>query len=609
MTASTPESAIAVAVRQGDQLAGDQLLIIPLSQIRRNPNIDPRKGRNPQDFADLCASIDSQGVIQPILVRPIEGAEVPYEVVAGNSRFDGSVEVGKDSIPALVRVMSDAEARVAAAIENIQRANLTPIEEAWHCVRLLADSGNDHSEVCRKLGWSRKLLDSRVLLSKCCDEVATALVNGQIKLGHAELLAPLVPDEQRSICKAIIDRELTVAAARDRLMQLTPLISTARFDTSECAGCEHNSQRYSDLFSASVGEAKCQYRACWNKKTEELIQVKLIEAEADYGLVHTDLTLPADGFVLLAANGPAGVGTAQMNACMSCPRYGAVVSTSQGREGDVAGGYCFDKNCHADHVKAYQLVVAEANGETVAEEESAGAVGTDAAKKPAPVAGKKGPDSSAKGKAKPQEIKRSIKKVAFGMYGRMAQQAIQSSRQLTLAISIVSLYLDVRSDVPAEALKAATKDIDFPAGLSNFSRANFEVQLSALPVEALEQLLCDIAATSVLRRDGSDSFAKSISGAQSLAFIQAAQMNATDFFQMTEEYLKALTKPAIIQDCKVSGFAAKFDEAKGDKAFSKLTAGKVDDLIKAILEFTDFSWSGYLPEALKVSAHTDSATA
>lgn len=65
MTASTPESAIAVAVRQGDQLAGDQLLIIPLSQIRRNPNIDPRKGRNPQDFADLCASIDSQGVIQP----------------------------------------------------------------------------------------------------------------------------------------------------------------------------------------------------------------------------------------------------------------------------------------------------------------------------------------------------------------------------------------------------------------------------------------------------------------------------------------------------------------------------------------------------------------
>lgn len=113
----------------------------------------------------------------------------------------------------------------------------------------------------------------------------------------------------------------------------------------------------------------------------------------------------------------------------------------------------------------------------------------------------------------------------------------------------------------------------------------------------------------MLRRDGSDSFAKSISGAQSLAFIQAAQMNATDFFQMTEEYLKALTKPAIIQDCKASGFAAKFDEAKGDKAFSKLTAGKVDDLIKAILEFSDFSWSGYLPEALKVSAHTDSATA
>lgn len=609
MTASTPETAIAAAVRQDTQQVGDQLLTIPLNQIRRNPNIDPRKGRNAQDFKDLCASIASQGVLQPILVRPIEGAEVPYEVVAGNSRFDGSVEVGKESIPALVRVMTDAEARTAAAIENIQRSDLTPIEEAWHCVRLLADSGNDHSEVCRKLGWSRKLLDSRVLLSKCCDEVATALVSGQIKLGHAELLAPLVPDEQRSICKAIIDRELTVVATRDRMMQLTPLISTARFDTSACAGCEHNSQRYADLFSASVGEAKCQYRACWNKKTEELIEVKRLEAEADYGLVHTDLTLPADGYILIAATGPSGVGTAQMNACMSCPRYGAVVSTSQGREGEVAGGYCFDKNCHADHVKAYQLVVAEANGETVADEEATSAEGAAASTVPAAGIAKKGPANTPKGKAKPQEIKRSIKKVAFGMYGRMAQQAIQSSRQLTLAISIVSLYLDVRSDVPDEALKAALKDVKFPVGLSNFSRANFEVQLAAMPVETLEQLLCDIAATSVLRRDSSDSFAKSISGAQSLAFVQASEMNPTDFFQMTEEYLKALTKPGIIQDCKASGFDKKFDEIKGDKAFSKLAAGKVDDLNKAILDFTEFSWSGYLPEALKVSAHTDSATA
>ena len=605
MTASTPDTVIDAP----EQQAGDKLLVIPLSQIRRNPNIDPRKGRNPQSYAELRASIRAQGVLQPILVRPIDGSEVPFEVVAGNSRFDGSVDEGKESIPALVRVMTDAEARVAAAIENIQRANLTPIEEAWHCVRLLADSGNDHSEVCRMLGWSRKLLDSRVLLSKCCDEVATALVNGQIKLGHAELLAPLVPDEQRSICKAIIERELTVAAARDRLMQLTPLISTARFDTSECAGCEHNSQRYADLFSASVGEAKCQYRACWNKKTEELIQVKLIEAQADYGLVHTDLTLPADGFVQLAANGTAGVGTAQMNACLSCPRYGAVVSTSQGREGDVAGGYCFDKNCHAEHVKAYQLVVAEANGEPVVDEAEAGTEVDDGAKQPVNGAAKKGPSAAPKGKAKPQEIKRSIKKVAFGMYGRMAQQAVQSSRQLTLAISIVSLYLDVRTDVPDEALKAAIKDISFPVGLSNFSRASFEVKLSSLPVEVLEQLLCDIAATSVLRRDSSDSFAKSISGAQSLAFVQATQMNPTDFFQMTEEYLKALTKPGIIHDCKASGFDVKFDGIKGDKAFSKLSAGKVDDLIKAILEFTDFSWSGYLPEALKVSAHTDSATA
>lgn len=582
-----------------------ELVRLPLGKIRRNPNIDPRKGRNTAAFAAIRVSIREQGVLQAIVVRPIEGADVPYEVVAGNTRFSASEEEGLFDIPAMIRQMTDAEARSAAAIENLQRADLTPIEEAWHCVRLLEDSGNDHDEVCRILGWSRPKLDGRVLLSKCCDEVAAALVEKQIKIGHAELLAPMVEDEQRVICKAIIKRQMTVQATRERLAQLTPLISSARFDTTACTGCAHNSQGYADLFSASVGDAKCQNSKCWQEKTQQLIDVRMVEAQEEYGLVHTDLTLPTDGYARLTATGGSGVGSAQLNACAACPRYGAVVTTTKGREGEVMGGYCFDKVCHSEKTSAYQEIVAAANGNSQPQEAPAAIdIGTEQS----PASNPKPASSKVKATAKPQDIKRSIKKVAFSMYAKMGQQAIQSSRSLVLAVSIVSLYLDLRSDVPSEEWTRLEPVIKFPTGLSSYNRAEFEVELARRPVGDLDDILNHLAALTVLRRDSNDAFAKSLSGAQSLAFIEMAGMDATEHFSMNEEYLKALTKSGIVADCKASGFDVKYDEVKGDKEFAKLAAGKVDDLIKAILAFTDFTWKGYLPETMKPCAHDGSGT-
>jgi len=417
----------------------------------------------------------------------------------------------------------------------------------------------------------------------------------------------MVEDEQRAICKAIIERQMTVQATRDRLAQLTPLISSARFDTAACTGCAHNSQGYADLFSASVGDAKCQNSTCWQEKTQQLIDVRMVEAQAEYGLVHTDLTLPTDGYVCLTASGASGVGSAQLNACASCPRYGAVVTTTKGREGELMGGYCFDKVCHSEKVAAYQELIAVANGESLTQDSSAPVVENSAAK--ASPTASKAASAKAKAQAKPQEIRRSIKKVAFSMYARMGQQAIQSSRSLVLAVSIVSLYLDLRSDVPTEALDSLKTLVDFPSGLSTYNRAEFEVELAKRPVSDLDNILDKLAALTVLRRDSSDSFAKSLGGAQSLAFIELAGMDATEHFSMNEEYLKALTKSGIVADCKASGFDAKYDEVKGDKEFAKLAGGKVDDLIKAVLGFTDFTWNGYLPEAMKPSVHSGSGTA
>lgn len=571
---------------------------VPLNQIRRNPLIDPRRGRNKAQYESMRASIQDNGVLQAILLRPIEGADVPYEVVFGNTRFDASCEVGLVDIPADIRPMSDAEARRAAAIENLQRADLTPIEEAFHAVVMLADHNNDHAEVCRVLGWSRTKLDSRVLLSKCCDEVADALLQGDLKLGHAELLAPMTHDDQRTICAKIIERSLSVIQTRDRLMEMNAAISTAPFDTTDCAGCQHNSGLYADLFSASIGEAKCQNRTCWDSKVSQLIAARLVEAEKEFGVVHTDMTLPDGGYVLLQETGADGVGPEQFAACTGCATYGAVVSTKPGYEGRIIGGHCFNKACNAQHKEAYRALIASTN--------EAPSTGTSELRhtdpqRPAPT---NASGEVTAGKAKPQEVKKAIRKEAFGLFSRMACQAINDNPAYSLAISIVSLYLDMRNELPQELLERLQKTTGIPSSIHGHARAAVEVKLSNRPLDELGKILSQLAACTVFRKDSSELFQQSLPGAQSLAFIQAAGMDPAMHFKVTEGYLNALTKAGIIADCKASGFEAKYDESKGSKEFARLALSKTDDLIKAILEFTEFNWEGYLPDSMKISTHT-----
>lgn len=582
---------------------------VPVSQIRRNPNIDPRKSRNKAEYEAIRESIRKDGVIQSILIRPISGADVPFEVVAGNTRFDGSVDVGHFDIPVIIREMTDAQARTFAAIENMKRSNLTPIEEAQHCVVLLADSANDHAEVCRALGWNRQLLDSRILLSKCCAFVSEALTQGQIKIGHAELLAPMSDEDQENICQRIIERNMSVVDTKKRLLEVTTDISTAPFDTTECEKCPSNSALYNDMFSTSLGGAKCQKIACWSAKTEAHIQTRIVEAKAEYGVVHTDATLPKNGYILLEETGKNGVGKAQINACLSCKNYGAVVSTKPGQEGNTLGSHCFDRNCNTERKSEYQALIASTSGaSTVTHQSGAESAGKPSAGGASGAGTTPGTKAASKPVAKAPEMKRAIRREAFDMYARMGAMAIQSNKAYALAISIVSLYLDMRSDLPSELDDRMKKAIGIPSGLASYSRADFEAVLAQQPVEKLEGFLVQLAACSVFRKDSADQFQKSTAGAQSLNVIKATGMNPVDYFKMSESYLKALTKAGVIADCKASGFDVKYDEIKGEKEFAKLAAGKADDLMKAILGFTEFSWAGYLPDSMKIECHDGSGT-
>ncbi|CAM5400896.1 PRTRC system ParB family protein OS=Stutzerimonas stutzeri OX=316 GN=G7024_19845 PE=4 SV=1 [Stutzerimonas stutzeri] len=107
--------------------------------------------------------------------------------------------------------MSDAEARIAAVVENVQRADMTPIEEARAAATLLVQTGNDYDEVMSLLGWSRTKLNARVLLTHASESVEKALLEGSIKLGHAELLCPLGQADQDMVLGKIIETGMGVS--------------------------------------------------------------------------------------------------------------------------------------------------------------------------------------------------------------------------------------------------------------------------------------------------------------------------------------------------------------------------------------------------------------
>ena len=164
------------------------------------------------------------------------------------------------------------------------------------------------------------------------------------------------------------------------------------------------------------------------------------------------------------------------------------------------------------------------------------------------------------------------------------------------------MYFEVRGELPAPLRKRMEAGLGIETSIQQTGRALIEVQLARRTEEELLKALSSMAASTVYRSDNAEQFDKSVSGSQSLAFIAHAGANPVDSFLMNEAYLKAQVKAGIVEDCKRSGFMTKFNEVNGEKAFDKLLGSKSDDLIKAILAFTEFSWLGYLPTALELSA-------
>jgi ParB family chromosome partitioning protein len=189
---------------------------IPISRIRPNPR-QPRQRIGQAELETLAASIVAHGVLQPILViETIDG----YQLVAGERRLRASQLAGLERIPAIIRQLADRDQLELALVENLQREDLGPLEEANAFRSLVDDFGMSQEEIAGRVGRARSTVANTLRLLDLDDGVQAALVDGSITEGHARALGGLTTDQQVRVVGTVVDQQLSVRQTEELVRRL-----------------------------------------------------------------------------------------------------------------------------------------------------------------------------------------------------------------------------------------------------------------------------------------------------------------------------------------------------------------------------------------------------
>ena len=188
---------------------GETVQKVPLDQLVPSP-FQPRKVFHPEQLTELVESIREKGIIQPLIVRPVGGK---FELIAGERRWRASQQVGLSHVPVIIRPVGDREVLELALIENLQRADLNPIEEAEGYSLLIEQFRLTQEQVARRVGKSRANVANALRLLGLADEVRGWVSQGRLSVGHAKVILGLAaPSEQALVAQRVIKDGLTVRA-------------------------------------------------------------------------------------------------------------------------------------------------------------------------------------------------------------------------------------------------------------------------------------------------------------------------------------------------------------------------------------------------------------
>jgi ParB family chromosome partitioning protein len=227
---------------------GDTLRMLGVDQIRRGA-YQPRRQFDQELLQELAASLKAQGMIQPILVRPFAGA---YEIIAGERRWRAAQLAGIGEVPAIVRELDDQSVAAVSLIENIQRKDLNPLEEAQALQRLCEEFAMTHQAVADSVGRSRAAVTNLMRLLELHDEVKKLIDRGEVDMGHARALLGAPAADQLAIAQRIVKQGLTVRAVEKLVRELKNGKATTTAKSVSDPDIDVLTRRLGDMLGAPV---------------------------------------------------------------------------------------------------------------------------------------------------------------------------------------------------------------------------------------------------------------------------------------------------------------------------------------------------------------------
>ncbi|MBK8287383.1 MAG: ParB/RepB/Spo0J family partition protein [Cellvibrionales bacterium] len=248
--------AAAPVVTVQDKIPKDgQLVKLPIEWLQRG-KYQPRRDMDADALEELANSIKAQGVMQPIVVRPVvndSNSLIRYEIIAGERRWRATQLAGHDTIPAVVRDVGDDAAIAMALIENIQRENLNPMEEAVALQRLKEQYELTHQEVADAVGKSRVTVTNLLRLMSLTDEVRRMLERGDLEMGHARALLGLTDNAQREAANNVVNKGLSVRQTEALVRNLHQQSEQAKDGKTTEIKLDPDIRRLQDDLSEKIG--------------------------------------------------------------------------------------------------------------------------------------------------------------------------------------------------------------------------------------------------------------------------------------------------------------------------------------------------------------------
>lgn len=552
---------------------------VRLGRIESSKN--PRKYFDEKKMLELENSVAEHGVIQPVLLRIPEEDGGSYQLIAGGRRYRAALKVLGEmyQIPALCKRMTDAEATRLALIENIQRDDMSPTEEAEAAAEVLGQCDADRAEAARVLGWPLQKLEKRLALMNCSASVRDALTERKILLGHAELLATAPKEKQDVVLKKLLEAPalIPVPQFKASLEQASKELASAIFLKDDCAGCKHSSANQQEMFAEAITSGRCTNGSCYDKKTQEHLEGLKSQLTEDFPVVRIINVGENNTLTVLKSEGVDGVGVEQAALCKACAKYGAAVSNIPGKLGTVYRNVCFDVACNTQKVAANIKATKAASTpkestQTVAKKQAGASTSTATASAAQP----------AKKQASVQDSQRVIDyRIKVWRTAIKKQLLVDANNNLSMLISV--LMTVGGSNVSSTKLAAAFQKLA-GAEVSHGDVKGAAMAMASASDEVRQKMLSGVVV----------SIMDSIESRHLAGIMAFLQVDLTRHWKLNEEYLNLLTKSEI----EVVAAELGLKDAMGDQ-YSKAASGKKDAFVKSLLNVDGFDYTGKVVSVLQ----------